>query len=701
MPSKLRLPVFHRPRSRPPHLSSPPPTPPREASVPPSSATTTASDAPPNSSSTRRPPPTLLSTDSSERDRMSVLSLFKEDYVSARVYMKELDYRQAMRRAVQRHMYKWYAILIIAIVLTALITAKHETVVEFCRPVTQKIRSWPAGWMVPIALLVVLSFPPLVGHEIVGILCGLVWGLWIGFAILAAGTFLGEIATWVAFKWLCQGRAAKFERKNKLYASLTQLIREKSFMFVLILRFSAVPGHITTAVSASAGANFWSYLAAAFLTLPKQWTIVYLGKAFGTKSRTNTIVSVICTVATLLGTVIAAVYIYYQMRIAMRRQALAALPGTADGDSSTVTMSEFTDEKREGGLHARRPWLFTNGSTSGPGGEGTGFRTPARSWSMPGHMNDEELREWVREIEEERRLANPSAAGGVGGVAGEGAPAIKVDGVTVLDTLPPAFSPPGSPTLRVPGTHTASTSGVSTPITSETDILVSGPSPSASLLDLNTTYPPAAPSPYRSAPSGRRTPSDTSTIGLESSSSPQRQPRGGREIADDADAYAISHGARRPDYRRMRGDSRAALLGRPVDDAALDMGGSGWKREYSLGRSRGDSAAALMGRPMLDELGRARGDSAATMMGRPTLEELGVSFGSVRSASGSGSWGREYGRSRGESGAALLGRPRDDDLGLAGSAAGSRSASHSRRGSAQEVVMELPELGGKGADEKV
>ena len=31
------------------------------------------------------------------------------------------------------------------------------------------------------------------GHEIVAILCGLVWGLGPGFGIVAAGTFLGEL----------------------------------------------------------------------------------------------------------------------------------------------------------------------------------------------------------------------------------------------------------------------------------------------------------------------------------------------------------------------------------------------------------------------------------------------------------------------------------------------------------------------------
>ena len=46
--------------------------------------------------------------------------------------------------------------------------------------------------MIPIVILIVISFPPLFGHEIVALLCGVVYGLWIGFGIVAAGTFIGE-----------------------------------------------------------------------------------------------------------------------------------------------------------------------------------------------------------------------------------------------------------------------------------------------------------------------------------------------------------------------------------------------------------------------------------------------------------------------------------------------------------------------------
>ena len=44
--------------------------------------------------------------------------------------------------------------------------------------------------------MIIISFPPLFGHEIVALLCGDVWGIWIGFGIVAAGTILGELVTY-------------------------------------------------------------------------------------------------------------------------------------------------------------------------------------------------------------------------------------------------------------------------------------------------------------------------------------------------------------------------------------------------------------------------------------------------------------------------------------------------------------------------
>ena len=78
--------------------------------------------------------------------------------------------------------------------------------------------------------------------QIVAVLCGLVWGLWIGFGIVAAGTFLGEVANFVCFKYWCRARAEKYERKSLNYAAMAHVVREAGFFFVFMVRFSAIPG---------------------------------------------------------------------------------------------------------------------------------------------------------------------------------------------------------------------------------------------------------------------------------------------------------------------------------------------------------------------------------------------------------------------------------------------------------------------------
>lgn len=101
--------------------------------------------------------------------------------------------------------------------------------------------------MIPIAILVLISFPPLFGHEIVALLCGVVYGLWIGFAIVAAGTFIGEsttlispprmtrsltriaVGTWFAFKYTLRRKAQKLERTNLNYGALARLTRDGGF----------------------------------------------------------------------------------------------------------------------------------------------------------------------------------------------------------------------------------------------------------------------------------------------------------------------------------------------------------------------------------------------------------------------------------------------------------------------------------------
>jgi len=131
--------------------------------------------------------------------------------------------------------------------------------------------------LIPIGVLFVISFPPLFGHEIVAVLVGLVWGLWVGFAIVVAGTLLGEIGNYYAFKYCCSARGEKMEKQRLSYACLARAVREGGFKIALIARLSAIPGHFTTAVFATCGMGIFTFTLAALLSMPKQFITVYLG----------------------------------------------------------------------------------------------------------------------------------------------------------------------------------------------------------------------------------------------------------------------------------------------------------------------------------------------------------------------------------------------------------------------------------------
>ncbi|KAF9267179.1 hypothetical protein L218DRAFT_856319, partial [Marasmius fiardii PR-910] len=240
----------------------------------------------------------------------------------------------------------YYVIFIIIIVLTALITIYHETIVRWLHPLTLKLHELSWGWVVPILILFVISFPPLFGHEIVAILCGLVWGLWVGFGIVAAGTLLGEIGNFYAFKYCCTARGEKLEKTKMSYACLAKVVRDGGFKVALIVRLSAIPGHFTTAVFAACGMNIFVFSLAAILSMPKQLITVYLGVIMAGEEGDNKskIISRVVLSITILITVAAGWYILRAMNkvkpdvIYQRRKArqakLARAPTMHPNDST-------------------------------------------------------------------------------------------------------------------------------------------------------------------------------------------------------------------------------------------------------------------------------------------------------------------------------------------------------------------------------
>lgn len=203
-------------------------------------------------------------------------------------------------------------------------------IIQTLRPFSEKVRDLPAGWLIPIAILVIISFPPLFGHEIIALLCGVVYGLWIGFAVVAAGTFIGEsellfdfatflsgtkkytVGTWFAFKHFFRRKALKLERTNLNYGAMARLTRDGGFFIVLVIRLSAIPAHFSTAVFSTCDVKFWHFVVATLLSLPKQIFLVYLGVLLVQDSNDSQIKTIMFGVVFLI-TIAMGVWIWIKM----------------------------------------------------------------------------------------------------------------------------------------------------------------------------------------------------------------------------------------------------------------------------------------------------------------------------------------------------------------------------------------------------
>ncbi|KAK7051778.1 hypothetical protein R3P38DRAFT_3305817 [Favolaschia claudopus] len=112
--------------------------------------------------------------------------------------------------------------------------------------------------------MVLVSFPPLLGHEILTVLqCGVT-------------TLAGEIACFFAFKYACTFRGKTFETNlNIEYGALAHVVRQGGLLIVLVMRYSVSPRTVlSTAMFSTVGVSPHIFLAAAFLSVPKSFVPV-------------------------------------------------------------------------------------------------------------------------------------------------------------------------------------------------------------------------------------------------------------------------------------------------------------------------------------------------------------------------------------------------------------------------------------------
>ncbi|GAA5854030.1 hypothetical protein JCM8547_008199 [Rhodosporidiobolus lusitaniae] len=261
-------------------------------------------------------------------------------------FCKTHDWKKTTKTAFRPKYWIWWILGIALCVAIGFLAHYRDAIVEKFEPHKDTIVDFPVSWIYPIIILVILSFPPLGGHELVLLVVGLIWGLWVGFAIACAGTLIGEILCFYLFKYVLTTRAAAVERESIMYACIARLMRDGGLWIIIVVRFSAVPGHVVTAIQSTVGMPVWVYTIAIIVSLPKQLVVVYLGDRFAETDEANktrdSMISWVVLVVTGVATV-AALYIVYMRARKLYPQVLADMEERGGSKDSLTHPSSVED----------------------------------------------------------------------------------------------------------------------------------------------------------------------------------------------------------------------------------------------------------------------------------------------------------------------------------------------------------------------
>ncbi|TVY62926.1 Golgi apparatus membrane protein TVP38, partial [Lachnellula suecica] len=226
---------------------------------------------------------------------------------------------------------------IVAIVFAVLFEVYKSDFERWVKPLTDWLREREAwSWTIPVAILFILSFPPLFGHEIVQLIVGLTYPLGVALGIACAGAVLGEAGCLadggsILFKygftwWVDKKIATKIK-----WAAVARVAQEAGFRGVLVIRYSIVPPHLANPLFACTGMAFWLYMVTVFLSLPKSLVFVALGSPGNENNKAAKWGKVVAIGVVVIITIFASWWIRKKMAAATK-QIEAERAGTAGDD---------------------------------------------------------------------------------------------------------------------------------------------------------------------------------------------------------------------------------------------------------------------------------------------------------------------------------------------------------------------------------
>ncbi|KAF9226458.1 Golgi apparatus membrane protein TVP38 [Gyrodon lividus] len=211
-----------------------------------------------------------------------------------------------------------------ACLITFIVLVTPSRIAQFMYDLAQGIRRLPYGSFILMAAVVLLSFPPFIGHTTLMNLCGFTYGMR-GFIPAAISTVGGSAIVFVLLRFLFSNRLRRWTVTNEKWQALEAVIRARGLPLIILIRISSFPPWVysNSLFASIESVSLIQFILATLFVLPRVLVYVFVGSRISSfsdgeqRSHMDTSTKVInglLIVGGIVTSIIASSVVYYFMQ---------------------------------------------------------------------------------------------------------------------------------------------------------------------------------------------------------------------------------------------------------------------------------------------------------------------------------------------------------------------------------------------------
>ncbi|KAF2756777.1 hypothetical protein EJ05DRAFT_77334 [Pseudovirgaria hyperparasitica] len=167
---------------------------------------------------------------------------------------------------------------VIAVVLGILFLVYNESIFRWMKPYAKKWNDITAGWLILWFLIIIVSFPPMIGYSTLLTISGFVYGFPNGWYIAASATVVGSTIAFIASRSVLKKYVDRFVAHDKRFNALALTLKHDGLKLLVMIRLCPLPYSISNGAIATFPTVHWAFFALATACVtPKLLIHVYVG----------------------------------------------------------------------------------------------------------------------------------------------------------------------------------------------------------------------------------------------------------------------------------------------------------------------------------------------------------------------------------------------------------------------------------------